>query len=197
MCIAVKLIIAVALHKGVPLRGSISTGNAVCSARTLRFVGPAIADAFLWAENKQRLYRSVGVDITPATLETVRAKLLSDPMPRCWDCRQGVPEAVLRKETDHSETLIWFRDCLFLNHWSHGIFTGGDPGEMFRRRNLPFDEPTEAKLTEMLAFFEAARLATAAQLGEIAQDYRNEITKLSEQSSEYLALDQVRSQRTT
>ncbi len=148
MCTSLKLIVAVALRHGVPLRGSISVGNTVCNERTLRFVGPAIADAFLWSE-KQRSYRSVGVDVTRRGLQSVQAKLLREPIPRCWDCwLNGTPAAILSGVAKCSGTLVWYKGCLFVNHWAHGIFTGRDPGEMFERRALELDDSARPSATK-------------------------------------------------
>jgi len=196
MCSAIKLIVAVALLEGVPLRGAISSGNTVCSSRTLRFVGPAIADAFQWAD-KKRPYRSVGVDITPTTLEFIRAKLRSDPLPSCWNSwHLGTPEAVLTRTAECSDTLVWYGESLFLNHWSHGIFAGRDPTELFKTRGLELDESARAKLHEMQTFCDAARKATFTRWQMLSDDDHRELARSShDRMTEFLALEAVRQER--
>ncbi|HEY2404384.1 MAG TPA: hypothetical protein VGI10_00170 [Polyangiaceae bacterium] len=197
MCTSVKMIVAVALDRGVPLRGSISVGNSVCSSRTLRFVGPAIADAFLWSD-KQRPYRSVGVDVTPCAMRSVHARLAREPIGECWDCwTHGTPEAVLSGNAECSETLIWFQGGLFLNHWAHGIFTGTDPRTMFEQRGLELDRSARAKRDEMLTFFETARTAMSAVRLNAPYDHVEDARRLGAQGAEYLKLDAVRQERST
>lgn len=197
MCTSVKMIVAVALKHGVPLRGSISVGNAVCNERTLRFVSPAIVDAFLWSEEK-RTYKSVGVDVTPYCIQSLRAKLSREPLPRCWDCwSYGTPTAVLRGDAEASDTLVWYQGSLFLNHWAHGIFTGGDPQEMFDRRGLVLDDRARAKRDEMMTFFETGRAASQARWRDSSYDYVDEGKRVREQLPEYLRLDAVRLARST
>lgn len=192
MCGAVKMIVAVALRFGVPLRGSISVGDVVCNARELRFVGPAIADAFLWAE-KRRPYRSVGVDITPATIEKLRAKLDIDPLPNCWNCwLTGIPADVLRGVATASQTLIWFRECLIVNHWAHGMFLAHDPRVLFVARKIKMDDGANHKLLEMTEFLDAWR---RVQFDSLGTDHQYENQKAAEQFARYAALDSLRTQR--
>jgi hypothetical protein len=157
ICASVKMIVTVALDNGVPLRGAISVGDAVCNLATQRFVGNPIAEAFIWSEEK-RPYRSVGVDLTPTVLSDVRVKLAAGPIPPCWDSAHGgLLREVLDGSLEHSRLLIWYQGCLFLNHWSHGAFAGAGPREMFLKRGLPVTAKVEQKLIDMEAFFSVAK----------------------------------------
>jgi len=196
ICSSVKLIVATALEYGVPLRGAISLGSAVCSPRTMRFVGQPIADAFLWSD-KERKYRSVGVDITPRTLDKLKGKLERQSLPRCWDCwLHGTPVDVLKGDAECSHDLIWYEDGLYLNHSAHGIFTGGDPEAMFEQRGLDLDESARAKRDAMVHFFATARAATRRSLAG-SFDRVADGKRILEQLAEYLKLDAVRLARST
>jgi hypothetical protein len=162
MCGAVKMVVAFALDKGVPLRGAVASGEVVCQPTSSRFVGRAIAEAFLWSEKERQSYRSVGVDLTPSTIEKVRAKTAADPLPDCWRSdRLGIDEAVITGERMSSRLLVWYAESLFVNHWAHGAFVGGNPREMFLKRNLPVapedEKGIQVKIDQMLSFYEASR----------------------------------------
>lgn len=159
ICSAVKMIVTTALAKGVPLRGAISVGEVVCNVETQKFVGNPIADAHMWSE-KDRPYRSVGVDFTPAALAHIRTALVSNPIPTHWDCHHGgVLRDVLDGSREVSHLLAWYQECLFLNHWSHGTFVRADPREMFLGRGLPVTGDVEQKLHDMEQFFVATQMA--------------------------------------
>jgi hypothetical protein len=197
ICTSIKLIVAVALEQGVPLRGAISVGEAVCSASTMRFVGPPIADAFIWAD-KERLYRSVGVDITPMTVSILREKLALLPLPTCWNGQPGgFSAATICADTGDSDVIMWFRGSLFVNHWAHGIFTGLDPAEMFRLRGLSLDDRAIKKLEEMLSFYAEARSAQLARWPDDFARGSNDMKRVADQGMEYLRLDGVRKERFT
>jgi hypothetical protein len=171
LCRSVKMIVLVALSKGVPLRGAISVGDVVCNLNTQRFVGKPIADAFLWSE-KERPYRSVGVDLTPTVLDDIRAKLTSGPFPTCWDSDDGgTSQQVLTGSLEVSGDWVWHRGSLFLNHWSHGLFVGRHPRQLFLLRDLPVNAEVEAKLVEMEMFFREAR-TTQRKYDDIASARR-------------------------
>ena len=196
ICSAVKLIVLIALGQGVPLRGAISHGDAVCNSKTLRFVGPPIADAYNWSEHK-RLYRSVGVDITPPTIEWLRSKLASDPVPDCFGSTQGgVPTQIIAGAREYSSNLIWYMDCLFVNHWEHGFFVGNNPTELFNRRGLPTDDSVREKIESMNQFFVASREMRNQYWQNLGiYRYDLEVVKSAARSGAFLALDQLRLQR--
>ncbi|MDV6343970.1 hypothetical protein [Nitrosomonas sp. Is37] len=198
LCEALKLIVATALESGVPLRGSIAHGEAVCNKQMLRFVGQPIAEAYLWSE-KTRPYRSVGVDLTPCSIATVRRKLVNEPLPACWShTHNGISQSVLTRSACISEGLIWYRDCLFVNHWAHGIFTGADPSAMFLRRGLKDGENSRKMLAEMMKFFEFAREEQKHMwmaddfTTQNSQDFQ---TTFNELAAQLLFLEQVRNDR--
>ncbi len=161
LCLATKMIIAVAIYQGVPLRGSISVGETVCRPRELRFVGQAIADAYLWSEkDPQRRYKSVGVDITPSTVKSLQGQVQTIP-PHWRAGWMGIVASVIAGPDGDSDLLTWFNGLLFVNHWAHGIFTAHDPRELFMRRNLPVEsnsaDAVARKLEEMMEFYGLAR----------------------------------------
>ena len=196
ICSSAKLIVAVALEQGVPLRGAISVGEAVCSASTMRFVGPPLAEAYLWAEDAKRPYRSVGVDITPSTTARLLEKLERAPLPSCWQSEfDGIHTETLRGDSQKAGMLMWFRGCLFLNHWSHGIFTGADPVEMFLRRNLPVDEEVRAKASDLTTFFQEGRAIASRAWANDSPSNHDDMRWVDEQGREYLRLDRLRQER--
>lgn len=154
ICSAVKMIVIVALQKGVPLRGAISVGEVVCNRATQRFVGNPIADAYLWSERKPHPYSSVGVDLTPSALSDIGSRLTSAPIPPHWDSDPGgLPGAVFERNREASDSLVWYQDRLFINHWGHGVFAHANPRELFLMRGLPLKEDSERKMRDMEAFF--------------------------------------------
>jgi hypothetical protein len=198
MCGAVKMVVAVALENGVPLRGAIASGEVVCQPTTLRFVGRAIAEAFHWSEN-DRKYRSVGVDLTPPTIEKLKIMAAADPLPGCWRSeRLGIDEAVLKGQRTSSPLLMWYDGCLFVNHWRHGIFVGGNPGEMFLRRSLPVPSEdkkcVQDKVAQMLAFFEASYRDKDMKNRQAASPEHEEQQR-RERQLEFLRLDRLKMER--
>ena len=161
ICNAVKMVVGAALDHGIPLRGAIAVGETVCRPSTLRFVGAPIEEAFIWAEKKDREYRSVGISITPETVEMLGKKLASEPIPdhyKNWPL--GLDEAVIARTKTWSGLLMWHADSLFVNHWAHGTFVDANVKEMFLKRNLKTasDEDEVCKKIEaMAAFFEDSR----------------------------------------
>lgn len=147
LCSSLNLIVGVALTHGVPLRGSIALGDVVCNHRTLKFVGQPIAEAYSWSE-KNRPFRSVGVDITPQTILKIISRMITDPIPSHW--QRSIDENVIRHEREAAGGLIWHADCLFVNHWSHGMFLRADPTAMFLKRQLPIPTDEENSITDKL-----------------------------------------------
>lgn len=199
-CNSIKMIIVVALQKGVPLRGSISVGDTVCNCQTHRFVGQPFADAFNWSENHKlgRKYRSVGVDITPNTLQFIRKKLINEPIPECWNTwLTGTPEAVILGNERHSGMLTWHQNYLFINHWHHGTFLKIDPTESFNLRNLPMRDDVLNKIREMQQFFSETKSNENlfhSNPSSFSRMYE-EITFISQKAVEYTALDKIRMAR--
>jgi hypothetical protein len=186
ICNALKMIVAVALLNGVPLRGSVAVGECVCLPQKLRFVGQPIVEAYLWSE-RQRPYKSVGVDLTPEAITSLRKKLVVDPIPAWW--AEDVSPPVINGKQQSSNLLTWFKNCLFVNHWGHGIFTGGDPRKMFLSRKLPVppdeEKSVEDKLMQMLDFFNRTRSSYApldrmTNLQDIFNAQQREFVRLNE-----------------
>jgi hypothetical protein len=198
MCGAAKMVVTVALANGVPLRGAIASGEVVCQPTTLRFVGRAIAEAFHWSE-KERKYRSVGVDLTPQTIEKLKLMAATNPLPDCWRSeRHGIDEAVLKGQKASSPLLMWHEGCLFINHWRHGTFVGENPGEMFLRRSLPVSSEdkkcVQDKVAQMLAFFEASCRDKDTENRETTSREREEQQRRDRQL-EFLRLDRLKTER--
>jgi hypothetical protein len=208
ICKAAKMIVLTALGAGVPLRGAISQGATVCNAQDLRFVGPSIADAYHWSE-RQRPYKSVGVDITPTTINWLIDKLTSDPLPKCFaaELGGGALPAILSHDQESARDLIWYLNCLFINHWSHGLFVSRSPADMFGARGLPTDDAVNEKLSAMMNFFafskdaqsrfwdrEMATRRRQLQLG-MAVGTDSDFADSVACANAYLALDQIRKER--
>jgi hypothetical protein len=155
LCSSIKMIVGIALTHGVPLRGSFAHGDVVCNVNTLKFVGQPIAEAYLWAE-KLRPFRSVRVDLTPQTISKIKDRHAIEPMPHHWQATLN--ERVIRHETEGGADLIWHADCLFINHWNHGMFVSCDPVAMLLKRNLPVasrEKPEiDKKTREIQEFFD-------------------------------------------
>lgn len=202
LCSSIKMIVGVALTHGVPLRGSIALGDVVCNQKTLKFVGQPIAEAYLWAE-KQRPFKSVGVDLTPQTISKLTARFTADPIPSHW--RSALPEAVIRREIEGHEDLIWHADCLFINHWAHGMFLHCDPVAMFLERKLPVppDQETavQSKLRELQEFYakhqrlESRQSADLLQRTNRARNFDSRIEDFKFQQADYAQLDSLRKSR--
>lgn len=154
MCSAIKLIVGISLTHGVPLRGSIAHGDVVCNRRTLRFVGQAIAEAFVWSEN-DRPYRSVGVDLTPQTIAKLNSWLIERPIPKHWESE--IEADVIKRTNASRGNLMWHAECLFVNHWAHGMFVRADPEVMFYKRglNVPMENRHDVydKIIQMKDFY--------------------------------------------
>jgi hypothetical protein len=188
ICTALKMIVGVALGNGVPLRGALSVGEVVCNAKTLRFVGPAIADAYAWAESRDRRYRSVGVELTPSLLKQMQERAIADPVPAYLDCPiGGVPRAVIMREKESSSELMWYGDGLFINHWRHGMFSNADPCALFHARNLPVDSQVERKVVEMKEFFDASRASQTADRDRLAREGRTITSEMIDLEKVYAA----------
>jgi hypothetical protein len=202
LCSSLKMIVGVALTHGVPLRGSIAHGDVVCNQRTLKFVGQPIAEAYLWAE-KQRPFKSVGVDLTPQTISKLIARLTNEQIPSHW--RSALSEAVIRRELEGHEDLIWHADCLFINHWAHGMFLCRDPAAMFLERKLPVpcDQKTavESKLRELQEFYaqhqrlQSRQWADLLQRTDRAHSFDRNIEDFKLQQADYVRLDSLRKSR--
>lgn len=202
LCGAVNSIVAVALYKGVPLRGAIAAGDVVCQPRILRSVGSPIAEAFLWSE-KERPYRSIGVDITPSTIQILRNKSINDPIPDYWRfVYNGVDDRVINSQRLWSPLLIWHLDLLFANHWQHGIFNRRNPKDMFLRRDLQINEnesdSVQRKIEEMSMFFEAnSRNGNLENILDIERqsEHPHKFDLFDEQQRECIRLCNIRRQR--
>jgi hypothetical protein len=198
LCSSIKMIVGVALTNGVPLRGAIAHGEAVCNPRTLKFVGKPIAEAYLWAE-RQRLFKSAGVDLTPPTIAKLVSLLANEPMPDHW--KSYLSASVLRRETEAAEDLMWHADCLFVNHWHHGMFLRSDPTAMFLKRNLPVAADqraaVDAKLRELQEFYENHQLVqsrTSRNRPEVT-DAPSRVKDFQLRQDDYVALDRLRKVR--
>lgn len=145
LCSSIKMIVGVALKHGVPLRGSIAHGEVVCNKETLRFVGQPIAEAYQWAEGG-RPFKSVGVDISPQTIAKLRKKIFESPIPKHWE--GSLSADVIQRNAEGDSNFIWHKDCLFVNHWAHGMFVRANPGELFLKRGLPVPSSKEAEAVE-------------------------------------------------
>jgi hypothetical protein len=199
LCSSLKMIVGVALTHGVPLRGSIAHGDVVCNQRTLKFVGQPIAEAYLWAE-KQRPFKSVGVDLTPQTISKLAVRLANEPIPSHW--RSSFSEAVIRRELEGHEDLIWHADCLFINHWAHGMFLRRDPAAMFleRKLSIPADQEAavQSKLRELQEFHAKHQRLQSCQLAELldrtdhGQRFDRTIEDFKLQQRDYVQLDGLR-----
>jgi hypothetical protein len=197
ICKAAKMIVLTALAAGVPLRGAISQGGTVCNAQDLRFVGPSIADAYHWSE-RLRPYKSVGVDITPTTINWLSNKLTSDPLPKCFATEFGgaLPAVLSHEHESAAGDLIWYLNCLFINHWSHGLFVGRSPSDMFGARGLPADDAVNEKFSAMMKFFAFSRDAQSRLWDlEKAARSRFDFADSVACANAYLALDQLREKR--
>lgn len=197
MCNAVKMLVGSALSHGTPLRGAIALGEAVCQPTTMRFVGAPIAEAFVWAE-KERQYRSVGVDITPKTLASLRDRLSREPIPDLWRQYDALDDDVIVGTESWSKLLMWHTETLLVNHWAHGTFLAANVTEMFLKRALPTppeeEEEVQRKIQAMEGFARASRSHPRAQHSTgIPPDLRK--SYLSGRQEEYLRLDTLKRKR--
>jgi len=197
ICSSLKLIVGVALTHGVPLRGSIAHGEVVCNRNTLKFVGRPIAEAYLWAE-KERPFKSVGVDLTPQTISKLATRIGAQPIPAHW--RKDISPRVIGREVEAAEDFMWHAECLFINHWNHGMFVRSDPKKMFLMRELPVPANEQAavaaKLRELQAFYEHHQELQRRRSEEMGRhggnDVRAHIEDFRLQQSDYVALDRLR-----
>jgi hypothetical protein len=158
MLSAIISLIPPALADGVPLRGSISVGEAVCLPEKLRFVGQPIVDAFLWSE-KNRSYRSVGVDLTPCTIQWLNEKHLREPMPRYMEFEGSDNFSTFDAKCRY---LIKYDGLVMVDHWQSAYFIGEDPVAMFNSRKLECEtdkdrEDVRVKISQMEDFLKVSR----------------------------------------
>jgi hypothetical protein len=198
LCSSIKMIVGVALTNGVPLRGAIAHGEAVCNPRTLKFVGKPIAEAYLWA-GKQRLFKSAGVDLTPLTVSRLVSLLAKEPIPDHW--KTYLSSDVLRRKTEGAEDLMWHADCLFINHWNHGMFLRCDPTAMFLKRNLSVAADqraaVDAKLRELQEFYANHQLVRSRNNRSRPEgtDVPSQVKDFELRQADYVALDKLRKVR--
>lgn len=181
MCSSMKMIVGIALTEGVPLRGSIALGDVVCARRSLKFVGQPIAEAYLWSERDLhdggRPYRSVGVDITPSF--------------------SGINAEVVKRNIECDGDLIWHADCLFVNHWNHGMFLNADPAAMMLRRSPDLEiakqSDVASKVREAVEFYRRARAIQMVKARSINPAPLK--LDLAWKCGEYMRLDKLRLDR--
>ena len=181
MCSSMKMIVGIALSEGVPLRGSIALGDVVCARRSLKFVGQPIAEAYLWSERDLhdggRPYRSVGVDITPSF--------------------SGINAEVVKRNIECDGDLIWHADCLFVNHWNHGMFLNADPAAMMLRRSPDLEiakqSDVASKVREAVEFYRRARAIQMVKARSINPAPLK--LDLAWKCGEYMRLDKLRLDR--
>ncbi|MEY2652971.1 MAG: hypothetical protein RLZZ321_2065 [Bacteroidota bacterium] len=203
---AMQIIVRKALEKGVPLRGSISHGNVVCNLTTQKFIGDPIADAYIWSEKcARRPYKSVGIDVTPKTIEKIRAKLKVEPIPVWWDSNYICSHSKVLNFSElscMSDLFIWYRKSLFIDHWRF-LSTGISPKEMFLKRGLKENSAVEEKTAEMVEFlkfendlfFEFKRNLRERDI-EISRDFSNSLFQNGiRRAEDYLQLDQIKRER--
>jgi hypothetical protein len=99
----VKMIVDQATPAGVPIRGAISHGSAVCDAEQSRFVGQPIADAYGW--DRDSWYRGVGVCFTQVAIDALVAKEAAEPVPVVLASTLG--NDVFSKGIDGTARLLW------------------------------------------------------------------------------------------
>ena len=165
MCAAIGSIVAFALNKGVPLRGAVALGEAVCAQKSLVFVGQPIAEAYQWSERTPkdggRPYRSVGVDITPQTISRLKDRLRGGPYsgPLFIHPYPGrtdtTDEDVFLRKAICSPDLIWYRDCLFVNHWKYFMHPPADMRAMMLKRISQNKQSARTSTCDQLGKFES------------------------------------------
>ncbi len=147
---ALKQTTVSALEAGVPLRGAIATGEAVCDPANSRFVGQPIVEAFVW--ECQSWYRGVGVQFTPDCHETLLKKFQKEPLPPELEYDLGTD--ALSKVARRSYHLIWLKssdfegidasapDLLFVDHW---------PGYLARLPDVPLTPQQKETYKDVLS----------------------------------------------
>ncbi|MDE1716473.1 hypothetical protein PWG14_28820 [Chromobacterium amazonense] len=186
---ALNMVMGIALKNGIPMRGSISIGEAVCNSDRLRFVGNPISDAYKWSEiDEARKYKSAGIDFTPITIETLSNKLKTTSIEKDLNNdRHGKISDVLTKKIEMNSKLIWHKNQLFINHWSHGMFLRCEPNVLFHKRGLPSNTEVEKKCAQLIEFYQ--HYVCSNRDTEISLCHPKSLHHL------YFALDKVRKER--
>jgi hypothetical protein len=162
LCSFLRQLVGVALRRGIPLRGAVSTGEMIVNRSEGLLIGTPLADAYQF--DCAHSYRGVGVRVTDHCIKTLRSKIDVDPIPS--HLQSSFTAELLSGAERESEVLFWHNASLFIQQWT-AEFTAGNPEpseavEKFRLkfglRGLTEDagvqrkrDDTEAFLRDLLA----------------------------------------------